>query len=239
MEKGLKCALVTGASSGIGKECSRMLLEEGFRVFGIARDFGKCDLTDENFVRIECDLKDANAVFELKKKIPKKDLKVLINNAGIGHFAPHEELSFKKIEEMIDLNLKAPVLLTNLFLRELKKNEGYVFNINSISALKASFFGAVYGATKAGLRHFGISLFEEARKSGLKVTNINPDFTKTPFFDELNFSPDEDPLSYIEPKDIAAIIKEVLNLREGTVVTEITVQPQKFKILKKKAKKRN
>jgi len=234
----MKSAIVTGASSGIGEEISKTLLKEGFKIFAIARNFSKCSVKNENFIKIECDLRDKKEIKNLKNKIEKQNLKILINNAGIGYFSMHEELSFEKIEEIIDTNLKAPLLLTNLFLRDLKKNGGYIFNINSISALKPSFFGAAYGASKAGLRHFGISLFEESRKSSLKVININPDFTDTPFFENLNFSPTKDPLSYIDPKDIADIIRYILHLREGTVITDITIQPQLFKILKKKAQKK-
>ncbi len=135
---------------------------------------------------------------------------------------------------MINLNLTAPLLLSRYFLRDLKKNSGYIFNINSISGVEPAPFGAVYGATKAGLKHFSTSLFKEARKSGLKVININPDITKTPFFDNLHFKESNNPLSYIAPQDIAQIIEDILSLREGTVITDITIQPQKFQIQKKK-----
>ncbi len=230
----MKSAIVTGGSSGIGLECAKMLIDEGYKVYAVARDFKKSGFDDPFFIKTKCDLTQIKEIKELEKRIDKKDLKILINNAGVGYFAPHEELDFEKINKMIDLNLRSPLLITKLFLRSLKQNSGYIFNINSISALKPSFFGAVYGASKAALRHFGVSLFEEARKSGLKVVNINPDFTKTPFFENLNFSYSDDPLSYIEPSCISKVIQDILSLREGTVITDITIQPQKFKILKKK-----
>ena len=225
----MKSAIITGASSGIGLECSKKLLDLGYNVYGVSRDFGKCDLAHERFTPLSYDLRDTK---ELKKlKIPK--LKVLINSAGVGHFAPHEELGVEQIKEMIELNLTAPLLLSKLFLRDLKLNSGYIFNINSISGIQPALFGAAYGASKAGLRHFGTSLFKEARKSGLKVVNINPDITNTPFFDELHFEPSNDPLCYIEPSDIANVIEDVLKLRDGSVITDITIEPQKFQIRKK------
>jgi short-subunit dehydrogenase len=162
------------------------------------------------------------------------NLSLLIHAAGIGHFAPHEELSVQQIEEMIHLNLSAPLLLSRCYLRALKKERGFIFNINSISGIEPALFGAAYGASKAGLAHFGTSLFKEARKSGLKVININPDITKTAFFDNLHFQESEDALAYIEPEDIAQVICDVLKQREGTVMTDITIQPQKFQIKKKK-----
>ena len=223
----MKNAIVTGASSGIGLECSERLLSLGYKVYGLSRTN---KIEDKNFVHVEIDLTDTKQIQKLKNYNPH----ILINCAGLGHFAPHEELSFEQIEEMIALNLTAPMLLSKLFLRALKQQSGYIFNINSISGIQPALFGATYGASKAGLRHFGTSLFKEARKSGLKVININPDITNTPFFDNLNFEPTKDALTFIYPKDIADIVENVLNQREGTITTDITVEPQKFQISKKK-----
>ena len=223
-----KIALITGASSGIGKACVKKLLSLDYEVYGMAREFERCEIKDAHFKPIMIDLTK-------EKAYPKIDnLSILIHSAGIGHFAPHEELSTKQIEEMIALNLTAPLLLTRHYLRALKKSEGFIFNINSISGIEPALFGAAYGATKAGLSHFGTSLFKEARKSGLKVININPDITKTPFFDNLHFQESEDALAYIEPEDIAETIEDVINKRKGTVITDITIQPQKFQIKRKK-----
>ncbi|HIP60112.1 MAG TPA: SDR family oxidoreductase [Campylobacterales bacterium] len=223
----MKNAVVTGASSGIGKACAKKLLELGYKVYGLSRT---CNIIDKNFIHVEIDLTDTKQIQKLENTNPH----VLINCAGVGYFAPHEELSFEQIQEMIALNLTAPMLVTKLFLRALKQQGGYIFNINSISGIQPALFGATYGASKAGLRHFGTSLFKEARKSGLKVININPDITNTPFFDSLNFKPTQDSQTYIDPKDIADIIENVLNQREGTVMTDITIEPQKFQISKKK-----
>ncbi|RUM67088.1 MAG: 3-oxoacyl-ACP reductase [Sulfurospirillum sp.] len=226
----MKSALVTGASSGIGKAISLRLLKMGYKVYGMAREFDKSGIEDEKFVKINIDLIK-------EKNYPKiENLTLLINCAGFGKFAPHEELNAKDIEQMIALNLTAPLLLSNFYLRELKKRGGFIININSISGLQPALFGAVYGASKAALRHFGISLFKEARKSGLKVVNINPDLTNTPFFKNLHFGTTSDPLSFIEPSDIAKVVEDVINHREGTVLTDITVEPQIFKIEKKSAK---
>ena len=226
----MKNAIVTGASSGIGKECAKKLLNLGYRVYGVSRE---SNFTHKNFIHISQDLTKTDELENLKNLIADKP-HILINSAGVGHFAPHEELSFNQIEEIITLNLTAPLLLCKLFLRDLKQNCGYIFNINSISGIQPALYGATYGASKAGLRHFGVSLFKEARKSGLKVININPDITNTAFFDNLNFKPTDDSQTFIDPLDIANIIEDALNQREGTVITDITLEPQKFQISKKK-----
>ncbi|OQX73430.1 MAG: hypothetical protein B6D59_05655 [Campylobacteraceae bacterium 4484_4] len=235
----MKSAMITGASSGIGLACAKRLCEMGYRIFAIARDFQKCGFSHPSFIPIPCDLRSKEALFSLKKRIDKNDLEVIIHAAGKGYFAPHESLKAAWIEEMITLNLTAPMLLDRLFLRDLKQKSGHLFYIGSISGIEAAPTGAVYGATKAALAHYAGSLFKEARKSGLRVTTIAPDITDTPFFDDLHFAPTEDPLTYIESEDIAELVATALQLRKGSVVTQITLQPQFFRLKKRKTDRKS
>jgi len=230
----MKKAIITGASSGIGKEIAKTLLTLKYKVLGVGRNFDKCGINNKNFTPIICDFKDKKALHRFLEEHKKEDISILVNCAGFGKFAPHEELSMQDIEDMVQVNLTAPLLLSKTFLRAIKKNRGYIFNICSISGIKQAPFGVTYGATKAALRHFSSSLFAEDRKSGMKVISINPDITNTSFFDKLHFKPNTDPLSFIEPSCIANIIKDILDKKEGTVITDITVEPQLFKIDKKR-----
>jgi len=218
----MKVALVTGSSSGIGKAISSKLKHNGYKVYGISREDGN----------ILCDLQDIKSLHvEIKKLLKTTDIDLLINCAGVGVFAPHEEISLDKIEELIDVNLKAPIILTNLCLRSLKKTKGHIINISSVEATKHSKFSALYTATKSGLRDFSLSLFEELRRSGVRVTSINPDMTKTAFFDELSFEPSDKEDTHIKPEDIA---KTVLQIIESPyVTTDITIRPQRLEIVKK------
>ncbi len=222
MKTNNKTALITGSSSGIGKAIYDELLHNEYKVYGIGRH--DCE--------IECDLQDTKTLErKIKEFLKNSDLDLLVNCAGLGIFAPHEEISTKKITELIDVNLKVPIILTNLCLRSLKKTKGKIINISSIEATRHSKFSALYSATKGGLRDFSLCLFEELRKSGVRATNINPDITKTAFFDELNFEPTDDKESYIDPKEIA---KEVLHIINSPfVTTDITLRAQKFAISKK------
>ena len=183
----MNLAVVTGASSGIGKEISLRLLSLGYGVIGVSRTISSRIINHENFTPLQADLSEEKTTLELCQTLKNKDILILINAAGFGKFEPHEELSAKIIAKMTFLNLTAPMLLTNTLLRTLKKNNGYLININSIEALRASKFAGVYSATKAGLKAFSDSLFEETRKSGLSITNINPDMTESNFYDELRF----------------------------------------------------
>jgi len=211
-------AVVTGASSGIGKAIADYL-EKEYKVYRISKSDG-IDLSD---------IKSLEKL-ELTKD---KNIKILVNAAGIGIFKPHEEIKVDEITNLINVNLTAPILLSKLLLRTLKKNQGYIFNITSIEALRFSKFSALYTATKAGLRSFSMSLFEEVRKD-VKVISINPDITKTNFFDTLSFRYDDDELAFIEPECIVDVIKTCLNTREGTIIEDITIRPKLTKIKKVK-----
>ena len=230
----IKKVVVTGASSGIGKAITEKLLKLNFAVIGISRNITKEHFNHDNFTPLKADLSNEKETLSTCSALKEKDIFMLINCAGFGRFEPHEELSTQIITDMVYLNLTAPMLLTNALLRDLKKNNGYLININSIEAIKTSKFAGVYSATKAGLKAFGDSLFEETRKSGLSVTNINPDMTQSNFYDELRFdvSTKEDAKLFAE--DIADAVEHIITMRKGAVVCEYTVRSLNFGISKKK-----
>ena len=230
----MKKVIVTGASSGIGKEITSRLLTLGYIVIGISRNIDKSYFKNENFIPMRVDLANEASTILVCKELSKESIYMLINAAGFGRFEPHEELHTKTITDMIFLNLTAPMLLTNTLLKSLKKNEGYLININSIEALRASKFAAVYSATKAGLKAFGDSLFEETRKSNLSITNINPDMTQSNFYSELRFETTKNENERLLASDIADALEHILNMRKGAVVSDYTIRSLNFGILKKK-----
>lgn len=229
----MKKALVTGATSGIGLAISKKLLDIGYIVYGVGRDFSKIDIENERFYPLVCDLVKYQNIEEMIKRIKKDEIDILINCAGVGYFGPHEEINPTKLHKMIALNLEAPLILTQLLLRDLKKNRGTVINISSITATKSSTYGCAYSATKAGLVHFSKGLFDEVRKTGVGVVSILPDITKTAFYDNLNFCEGETEDSYILPECVADAVENILTQREGTVITEVILQPQRHIIRKK------
>ena len=234
-----KAAVVTGASSGIGLEIARALLELSYTVYGIARDFGKAGLSDDRFIPFPCDVTDIAMLAETAENVRRtirsrgERLHVLVNNAGVGYFGPHEQLTPAQIAAMVDTNLKAPLILAQRFLRDIKQSQGFIINISSVTAKKSSTHGCAYAATKAALTHFGVSLFDEIRKTGAKVINIHPDMTRTPFYERADFREGDDPLSFLTPECVADAVKTALSQREGTVITDITIRPQKHQITRK------
>ena len=231
----MKTAIVTGASSGIGAAITAMLLEEGYQVFGFGRNFKEQDVAaSELFHPISCDLMKINELTEQIKAIKKDhDIHLLVNNAGVGFFGPHEELNPSKIHAIVTTNLEVPMVLSQLLLRDLKKNRGTIINISSITAKKSNTYGCAYGATKAGLSSFSASLFDEVRKYGVKVVTIHPDMTQTNFYRNANFCEGDTMDSYLLPKEVADACKSILNLRDGLVVTDLTLQPQVHRLTKR------
>lgn len=228
-------AVVTGASSGIGHAVVRFLLDQDYRVFGLGRSADTVFGDENNYTPVICDLARTDSLAAALEAVPSEEIALLVNAAGFGRFEPHETLSPALIADMTAVNLTAPMVLTNLLLRSLKASGGTVINITSVEALRASKFSALYSATKAGLRAFGQSLFEEVRKSGVNVVTLNPDMTDTPFFDALRFAPGQSQDTRLLAEDIVQAIALVLSMRPGAAVTELTVRPQRFGITKKQS----
>ena len=228
-------ALVTGASSGIGLAIAGRLVEMGYSVYGYARDHGKSSYRHSRFHPVDCDVTDTRALIERTEALVRETggLKILVNNAGIGFFGPHATMAPDRIERMVRTNLIAPMILTRATLRHLEKSKGFVVNIASTAALNPGPFGAAYGATKAGLHQFGQALFSEVRKSGVRVVTLYPDMTRTPFYDEVDFEPGEESDAHITPECVADAVAQAVNQREGTVITQIVMKPQRTKVVHK------
>lgn len=277
-----KVALVTGASSGIGRAISARLLALGYEVYGIGRQFpvelpkasvNETDLsagtrpqtpltpeadaaawTPTNpsaseitatagppaaFHPVVCDLLDTrklpSVVASLQKewKQEKMSFALLVNNAGTAYYGLHEELRPEGISEMVRVNLEVPMLLTQQLLRTLKQNHGTIINISSVTAIGSNPHGVAYGATKAGLLNFSRSLFDEARKYGVRVTAILPDMTDTELYRHADFTADPAMDAHLEAEDVADAVEYALTTRAGTCVPEIILRPQLHRIMKK------
>lgn len=226
----LESIIVTGASSGIGEAICRRLLESGYSVIGIARDFSKCSVDHSEFQAIELDLSDVSKLEEkLKSRMGniRGNIRALVANAGIGRIGYLEQLSTDDIKQTFDTNVLSHVILTKLLLPELKAADGItdlVF-MGSESSWRGGREGSVYCASKFALRGFAQALREECGKSGVRVSLINPGAVRSAFFDDLHFEPGAGADNAIEPDDVAQVVVEVISARPGTVFDEINLSP--------------
>lgn len=232
-------AIVTGASSGIGLAVSKMLCGLGYQVFGIGRDFDTMEFKEtafdeDRFHKVVCDIMDTDRLCNIVKEIAAQNrIVILVNNAGTAYYGLHEELNAKKIQQMVRTNLEVPMVLACQLLRKIKQNRGYIINISSVTAKGTNPHGCAYGATKAGLASFSQSLFDEARKYGVKVVTIFPDMTKTNLYRNADFEQGNEEESYLMPEEVAQAVEYVLNCREGLVVSDITLKPQIHRVKRK------
>ena len=231
-----KTAIVTGASSGIGKAICEVLLDMDYIIYGIGRDFSSCEniVSHPSFHKVELDLLETTKTeMEVRAIAKGQDIDLLVNCAGVGYYGLHEELNTRNLSEMVRTNLEVPILLTNILLRKLKASMGTILNIASVTAEQSNPHGAAYGATKAGLLSFGKSLFDEARKYGVKVTTILPDMTDTNLYRNADFEASKEESARLLPEDIAEAVRFILTADPHMTITEFTVRPQFHRIEKK------
>ncbi len=187
-----KTALITGASSGIGKEFSKLHAERGGDLIIIARNENKLnELKTElekkfkvNVFVIPKDLTLPNAAKEIYEQVHDANLKVdyLINNAGFGGVGKFHERDLENDLNMINLNISALTDLTHYFLKDfVKNNEGRILNVSSTASLMPGPLQAVYFATKAYVTSFSNAIAEELYDTNITLTNLMPGATETQF----------------------------------------------------------
>ncbi len=222
--------LITGASAGIGRATSERLLNDGYRVIGIARDFAKFPCRDQSFIPISLDLEAVESLPQQLQQLAKEhqDIDAIICCAGRGQFGSLEEFSYQQIRSLMDLNFVSQAYVARAFLPILKRQgHGTLIFIGSEAALRGSRKGSIYCASKFAVRGLAQALRDECSKSGVSVSIINPGMVKTEFFDELPFTHGEEEDNYLLPEDVADAIALIINARGTTVLDEINLSPLK------------
>lgn len=181
-------ALITGASSGIGKEMALYLSDLGYDLIVVGRnefelrDIQKIVKTKVEVVKM--DLSDRVNCWKLHEMYKKEPIEVLVNNAGFGVHGYVTETSLEKDLDLIDLNITAVHILTKLFLADMKKkNLGYILNVASIAGFMPGPLMAEYYASKSFVLSYTRAINTELKKEGLDihVSCLCPGPTKTNF----------------------------------------------------------
>jgi short-subunit dehydrogenase len=188
-----KTALITGGSTGIGFELARLLAADGSGLVLLARNQEKlqkaADALSAEFKvpvkTIAADLAQVKAAQEVTAQLVEWNLSIdiLINNAGIGDFAPFAESDPGKIQDMLITNINSLTLLTQNLLPLIIANRGKVMNVASVAAFQPVPLMAVYAATKAYVLSFSEALSSELAQKGVTVTALCPGVTETPFLE--------------------------------------------------------
>ena len=187
-----KVALITGASTGIGKELAHIHAEKGGDLVIVARsqerlDSLKADLEKKHSVEVKViakDLSDPNAPKEIYDAIKENGIEIeyLINNAGFGGRGKFHERDWQQDLNMINLNVVALTALTRFFLPDfVARNRGKILNVSSTASFMPGPLQAVYYATKAYVTFFSNAIAEELFDTEITVTNLMPGATETEF----------------------------------------------------------
>ena len=184
-------AVVTGASSGIGREFALALAERGKPVLAVARNGERLSALADEVARrggrlepLIADLSRPEGIASLLAAAAGREVELLVNNAGAASYGPFLTLSPERERELIRLNVEAVVALTHgLLPAMLERGRGGVINVASIVAFQPMPYFATYAAGKAFVLSFSEALDEELRGSGVRVSVVAPGVTSTGFSD--------------------------------------------------------
>ena len=186
-------ALVTGASSGIGREMAKILSDMGYDLILVARRKKKLEELKKQLTTkvtiINLDISSTYNCMKLYDKVKKEDIDIVINNAGFGLFGEFTETSLDIELDMIDTNIKAVHTLTKLFLKDFKeKDSGYILNVSSSAAFLSGPLMSTYYATKGYVLKLTEAIYEELRRedSNVYIGALCPGPVDTEFNDVAN-----------------------------------------------------
>jgi short-subunit dehydrogenase len=226
-------ALVTGAGRGIGRAVALALAEAGAHVTAVSRTAS--DL-ESLVVEIErrggratayaADLMRPQACEQAVARAVEAHggLRVLVNNAGVGGFAPVAETTDESWDRIFGTNVAAPFRLTRAALPHLARQGGEIFMISSLAGVNPTANLAAYSASKAALDHFARCLMLEVRHQGIKVTVVAPGSVDTGFGGGAT-DRTRDTAWMLRAEDVAQAIVDLLRTREQAHASRVEMRP--------------
>ena len=227
-------ALITGASSGIGRDIARVLSEQGIELYLAARRGDRLielkeELPSKAHVYV-CDLSNEDACFLLYEQLKDESIDILINNAGFGLFGTFAKCELPAELSMIDTNIRGLHILTKLFLKDfVKKNRGYILNVASSAAFAPGPLMATYYATKAYVLRLTQAIYEELRHkhSNVTICALCPGPVRTEFDQraQVTFN-----AHYMESMDVARYAVEKMFAGKTVIIPGIMMKLTKFAV---------
>lgn len=223
----MKTALVTGASSGIGKAIAIALEESGMKVIGLCRSV---ENLPEGVTPLACDLRDATQIQEAFLSLDQLD--ILVNSAGLAYLSRLTDGDPALWEKMWQVNVHALSLCCQLALPLFPKNGGQILNLSSMSGHRVPPTGGFYAATKFAVRAVSEALRAELKTAGspVRISTLSPGFVDTPLLDKY-FAGREDQLKQtrenikmLTPESIAASALHVLTSPPDVEINDIMMR---------------
>ncbi len=228
-----KSAVVTGSSKGIGYAIAESLIDAGVNVAVSARDETEVREAAERLtergpgraIGVAADVRRYADVERLVNRTAEEfgQLDILINNAGVGRFAPIGEMNIEDWDQIIETNLSGVFYCCHEALPHLRKSgDAWIINIASLAGKNPFAGGAAYNASKFGLVGFSEAMMLDVRHDGIRVSYIMPGSVATHFG---GHTPNEKDAWKIQPEDIAQSVMDLLNLPSRTLVSRVEVRP--------------
>lgn len=228
-----KVAYITGGTKGIGFGIAKALIEAGIKVAISGRNIRDAEkateaLGNQNVLAIQADVKsfenEVQAVEQILEKFGKLD--IVIANAGVGKFAPVDELTLADWNVMIDTNLTGAFHTLKATVAQLKQNKGYYISIASLAGTNFFAAGAGYNASKFGLVGFTQAAMLDLRNYDIKCTTIMPGSVTSHFNDHVPNDADD---WKIQPADIGQLVVDLLKMNPNVLPSKIEIRPTKTK----------
>ncbi len=230
-------AVVTGASSGIGRAIALMLASEGMAVYLLGRSESRLEqLADEinslggkSYV-YALDLTNETEVADFRLHLEKTydGIQVLVHSAGAIVLNDIQAASIEEFDMQYRVNLRAPYQLTQALLPLIISGQGQIIFINSSAGLmSAKADVGQYAATKHGLRAFADSLRDELNSKGVRVLSVYPGRTASAMQEEIHKEEGREykPENLMQPEDVATVVKTAINLPSTAEMTDVSIRP--------------
>jgi benzil reductase ((S)-benzoin forming) len=205
----MKTAIITGASSGIGKSVAEQLLKESWKVYGLSRS--KPAIDNENLVWVECDLANAASIKNAAKAVAEPTVDFFLSNAGVAFEEPASEVTENSYNKMFSVNVLAPMLLVNAFKEKI--TQAVVVSISSVSDRITEKDFALYCASKAAITRYFEAVAQDLAQA--KVYSLLLDYVDTPMLHELQDGRDFDWSATLKVEDVAKLSVELVAGKHG------------------------
>jgi NAD(P)-dependent dehydrogenase (short-subunit alcohol dehydrogenase family) len=220
----MRVALVTGASSGIGRVTALALKQAGYRVFGTSRK--ALPTSDDGIPMLICDVTDDASLQKMIEEVLQQTgrIDLLVNNAGIGLLGAAEESSAMQAQMLFDVNVFGILRVTNAVLPTMRRQKkGRIINMSSILGLIPSPYNALYASTKHAVEGYSESLDHELRAFGIRVVLVEPGVTHTSFGENLTRPDQRLPLYDVERSRMEALTRDWVESGDAPEVVAATV----------------
>jgi len=212
--------VITGASDGLGKALAKLYTDAGKTVVNVSRT--KSEHADHNILH---DLTDGAEIKAAARSVEalNEPLEAVINCAGVLSVQPLGQVTESEVKRLMATNVKAQIMLVSELIDRIKKDQTDIVNVSSTVGTKGYVDQAVYGASKWAVRGFSANLQAEFKDMPNRVISFCPGGFESRIFQKATGADNQDFTHWMNPKDVALCLKQILDLPKNMEVSEIVI----------------